>query len=279
MSSVPQLIFWILIARSNNPNSHLDTKLPYVLSPYPRMLSRLFHQSSATVARAGNVAVVLRCVNAPRWLCLHSATTPFSVLSLGEATSPWIQSTGRKTTTAKTVTISCRSFHASSPRTAARRRRRRGQATIPSTSTEDDGDEDDDNDDKNATTANRPVPIRRVTDPAVFDAQATQLLDTIFAALQPLQAINNPFFLSRDRDPDIHDGEYILLDLGPLHGQYTLQVDPEQALVHLQTPISGVIQYYHDLDDGEWRSVEDGHILQGLLVRDLIRQIQGVPQL
>ena len=122
-------------------------------------------------------------------------------------------------------------------------------------------------------------PIRRVTNAAAFEQVATKLIDKIYAALEPLQAINDPYFLSRDRDPEIGDGEYILLDLGPLHGQYTLQVDPEQALVHMQSPSSGVVQYYCSLDDQEWRSVENGHILEGLLVRDLIRQIKGVPKL
>mmetsp|Transcript_14006 Transcript_14006/g.26846 ORF Transcript_14006/g.26846 Transcript_14006/m.26846 type:complete len:247 (+) Transcript_14006:134-874(+) len=152
-----------------------------------------------------------------------------------------------------------------------RRRRRRGQAS-PSTN-----NRQSDDDDYDKGTARRP--IRRVKAPVEFETRATALVDKIYAALVPLQAINDPFVLTRDRDPEIGHGEYILLDVGPLFGQYTLQVDPEQAVVHFQSPTSGLMQYYCSLEDGEWRSMEDGHILEGLLVRDLIRQIKGVPKL
>ena len=176
--------------------------------------------------------------------------------------------------------MTTRSYHASSLQCAVRLRRRPGQSTLPSNNdnTKADTDDDDDESDENATTTRKP--IRRVTNAAAFDQVATRLIDKVYAALEPLKAINDPYFLSRDRDPDIGNGEYVLLDLGPLYGQYTLQVDPEQALVHFQSPISGIVQYYCSLDDdSEWRSVEDGHILEGLLVRDLIRQIKGVPNL
>ena len=165
-------------------------------------------------------------------------------------------------------------FHASLLCEAVNRRRRRGSLPLtPKTSKKDDDEDEDEVEDVPRQ------PIRRVTDPAVFKEQATILLDTIYKSLLPLQAINDPFVLSRDRDPDMGNGEYIFLDLGPLHGQYTLQIDLEEALVQLQSPISGIVQYFKSLDDGEWRSLQDGHILQGLLVRDLIRQIKGVPKL
>ena len=163
---------------------------------------------------------------------------------------------------------------------AVRRRRRRGQAAATALpKNEDDENDDNNNTDDDGESAVPRRRIHRVTDPEIFEQVATALVDKIFAALAPLQAVNDPFVLTRDRDPDVSNGEYILLDLGPLHGQYTLQVDPEQALVHLQSPISGIVQYYRSSDDDEWRSVEDGHILEGLLVRDLIRQIKGVPRL
>jgi hypothetical protein len=121
------------------------------------------------------------------------------------------------------------------------------------------------------------VPIRRLTHPDEFAVVAQALLSKLYASLQPLAAINDPFFLSTGHEAGM--GEYILLELGPLFGQYTVQVDNAQCLVHLQSPTSGAVQYYRDLADGEWRSFEDGHILEGLLVRDLIRQIKGVPKL
>jgi hypothetical protein len=170
-------------------------------------------------------------------------------------------------------------FHVSSACEATRRRRRGGILPLPRDKDDEDDDNDGDDDSSSGATATPRQRIRRLKEPVAFEEQATMLLDTIFQALQPLQAINDPFILTRARDPDVGNGEYILLELGPLHGQYTIQIDPEDCLIYLQSPISGGIHYFKSLDDDEWRSVDDGHIFQGMLVRDLIRQIQGVPKL
>ena len=69
-----------------------------------------------------------------------------------------------------------------------------------------------------------------------------------------------------------------MLDLGPVHGQYTIQFDIDQCILVFISPISGQIAY-NLTTGGEWCSDEDGHNFEGLLVRDLIRQVIGVPQL
>jgi len=74
-------------------------------------------------------------------------------------------------------------------------------------------------------------------------------------------------------------GEYLLIDLGPVHGQYTIQTDVETGTMQLQSPLSGIIPYYYDPHTKDWCSRYDDHNLVGMLVRDLIRQIQGVPNL
>ena len=218
------------------------------------MLSRLFCRSAAVATRTPSPSTLAGAVRLGEIMwCTTTTTTTTS-------TSP--NTTSRR--------IPSRSYyHTTSIREAVRRRRRRGQAMDMENSKDGGGE--------SSSTGRRP--IRRVTDSVAFDRIAAALLDKIYGALLPLQAINDPFVLTRDRDPDIGNGEYILLDVGPLFGQYTVQIDAEQALVHLQSPISGIVQYYNSLEDGEWRSVEDGHILEGLLVRDLIRQIKGVPKL
>lgn len=170
-----------------------------------------------------------------------------------------------------------RCYHATALNLQAVRRRRKRNVTASRQLEEDETSNSEKKDGSSSSVSSSRKTIRRITDPEAFDTVSTELLDTIYAALKPLQEINDPFFLSRDTEWDM--GDYILLDLGPLHGQYTIQIDKEQALVHMQSPISGIVQYYKDADDGEWRSVDDGHILQGLLVRDLIRQIKGVPKL
>lgn len=78
------------------------------------------------------------------------------------------------------------------------------------------------------------------------------------------------------RDESVVDGPFFLIDLGPADGQYSLTVDLQQCVILLQSPISGQ-HAYHLTND--WCCVQDGHHLEGILVRDLIRQIQGVPNL
>ena len=82
-----------------------------------------------------------------------------------------------------------------------------------------------------------------------------------------------------DRTTITLQGEYLLIDLGPVHGQYTLQVDTVQHCIRFQSPLSGAIPYRWNASTQEWQSIHDGHNLTGMLVRDLIRQIQGVPKL
>jgi hypothetical protein len=111
-----------------------------------------------------------------------------------------------------------------------------------------------------------------------FKRKSSELLDKLQAALQPLgPPLNDPFLLVRGVEEDL--GEYLLLDLGPVHGQYTIQVDEVQALVLLSSPISGPVYYVLSASTGEFCGLDDGHALEGLLVRDLIRQVYGVPQL
>lgn len=79
-------------------------------------------------------------------------------------------------------------------------------------------------------------------------------------------------------------GEYLLIDLGPVHGQYTLQTggDDEndyRMILRLQSPLSGAMPYRFNVTTRDWCCINDNHNLVGMLVRDLIRQIQGVPNL
>ena len=115
-----------------------------------------------------------------------------------------------------------------------------------------------------------------VTDPEIFAKESAKLMDKIFNALDPLKYSNDNFILTRGHEEDV--GNFILLDLGPVHGQYNLQVDLEQKIVMMQSPISGQLLYILSASTGDWCGDVDGHRLEGLLVRDLIRQINGVPK-
>ena len=74
-------------------------------------------------------------------------------------------------------------------------------------------------------------------------------------------------------------GDSLSIDLGPKDGSYKIEVNEEGHLIQYSSPISGSIGYVLSASTGEWVGMEDGHSFEGLLVRDLIRQCQGLPDL
>lgn len=115
-----------------------------------------------------------------------------------------------------------------------------------------------------------------VKDSDEFFIAASNLKEKLLRALRPLEQVNDPFTLTNIEDDG--SGLDIVLDLGPVIGQYYIQFDMEQSLLMFRSPISGQIAY-NLTKSGEWCSDQDGHNFEGLLVRDLIRQIKGVPDL
>jgi len=163
-----------------------------------------------------------------------------------------------------------------------RPRRRRGSIggaahPRPKSSDEDDADEYvDDTDEKDDS---KPKGIRHeaTTDREHFKEAGSALIEKLYNALKPMEKFNDTFILTRGVEDDV--GEFLLLDIGPVHGQYTVQVDVEQTIVLLVSPISGQFAYVLSNSTGEWVGRDDGHSLEGMLVRDLIRQCNGVPKL
>lgn len=177
-----------------------------------------------------------------------------------------------------------RSYHGTAATTLSVRRRRTN-ARDGIRSKPDSSDEDD----SNETLQSRTL-TRSDTDPILFVQAATALLDKLHTALTPLVPINDNMILTRgiekpeddNCDEEANDsivyGPFLLIDLGPVDGQYSLTIDALQSLVLFHSPISGQ-RVYQLSKAGDWCCVEDGHNLEGILVRDLIRQIQGVPNL
>jgi hypothetical protein len=230
-------------------------------------------------------------------------------------------------TTRNSGSVSIRCFHTTTtPHMAVRQRRRkrepagileRGKTGVPGTMPIN---ANDNNDDEQAS-ANEG---RSTMTTEEFRLQSFHLISRLHAALVPLGRINPDMILSRGRN-EVHDneqeddreegggdgdqppanpsvGEYLWIDLGPVHGQYTIQADETLQIVILLSPISGQRVYRYNNtssssnqqqgetttpqladatahDPNRWMCTDDGHVLEGLLVRDLIRQIQGVPNL
>ena len=147
---------------------------------------------------------------------------------------------------------------------AAPRRRRRGRAIE---SLDEQGD----------ATSSFSLRHPPVNDVETFEAAANALLLKIYASMEKLLPINPDMALSRGVEPDV--GPYLVIDLGVSTGLYNLQMDFENGVLLLSSPVSGDMTYVLSARTNEWVGDDDGHSFEGLLVRDLLRQIQGVPDL
>mmetsp|Transcript_53341 Transcript_53341/g.64278 ORF Transcript_53341/g.64278 Transcript_53341/m.64278 type:complete len:209 (-) Transcript_53341:174-800(-) len=119
---------------------------------------------------------------------------------------------------------------------------------------------------------------KRVNDPIEFGASAEILFDRLEEALEPMKLCNEVFDVVRESREDGAGGTLRII-LRPVDGNYTFDFDETCLTMNLQSPISGMREYVLCAETGEWLGAEDGHSLEGLLVRDLIRQCNGYPAL
>lgn len=155
--------------------------------------------------------------------------------------------------------ISIRGYHSSSWLNAQRRRRRGGAS--PAVPVE--GDEPH---------AARPVPVK---DAAKFLAASGKELDRIEAAIEPMKACNDVFDVIRSKT---EEGEKLSIRLKGGDGTYVIQVDERNCTMNLTSPMSGAYTYVLCRKSGDWLGMDDAHIMEGMLTRDLIRQCNGVPR-
>jgi hypothetical protein len=174
----------------------------------------------------------------------------------------------------------CRTFHSSVINSLPVRRRRRGAKRVEATGAEDDQDSSRNNDnsygDDDGRRSSNPLQHIPVRDVLRFRQAASDLFDKLERALMPMKAKNDPFITSRS-DGDI--GKVFKLDLGPKEGFYQLEISEEECVFEYSSPISGKILYCLSATTGEWVGVDDGNAFEGIFVRDLIRQCQGLPDL
>mmetsp|Transcript_22305 Transcript_22305/g.31398 ORF Transcript_22305/g.31398 Transcript_22305/m.31398 type:complete len:260 (+) Transcript_22305:125-904(+) len=122
-----------------------------------------------------------------------------------------------------------------------------------------------------------------VTDSSLFQEITTKQMDKIEKALEPMKAYNEVFTILRKNDHDL------TLRLKPSEGSYILESDVESCILTLKSPMSGNYTYVlreKSNDEGEIRKegetfefvgMDDGHLMEGMLVRDLIRHCNGLP--
>eukprot|EP00529_Nitzschia_sp_RCC80_P030929 CAMPEP_0113513010 /NCGR_PEP_ID=MMETSP0014_2-20120614/39631_1 /TAXON_ID=2857 /ORGANISM="Nitzschia sp." /LENGTH=294 /DNA_ID=CAMNT_0000409379 /DNA_START=39 /DNA_END=923 /DNA_ORIENTATION=+ /assembly_acc=CAM_ASM_000159 len=137
-------------------------------------------------------------------------------------------------------------------------------------------DETTDGENASATAVPEPIKHPPIQDVQIFRHAASALLDRLETALHPMKSKNEVFVISRE-DGDI--GEIFKLDLGPSVGHYLIEISEDECLMQYSSPISGQILYFLSDSTNEWLAVDDGHSFEGIFVRDLIRQCQGLPNL
>jgi len=116
---------------------------------------------------------------------------------------------------------------------------------------------------------NRPV---KVTDMLQFVIAAQDFLDKIEDALEPMKKHNEVFIITREASK-------LTVTLRPGDGEYSLEIYEDSHSIMMQTPLSGKFGYCLSASTSEWVNEEDGHSLEGMLVRDMIRQCNGFPEL
>ena len=164
----------------------------------------------------------------------------------------------------------CCFFHAGLVAGAPRRRRGSGSPTPRS----DPNDPDSISEGEERRGA-MPIPVK---DRELFIASAKEFFDRVEVAVGAMQAFNDYFVINRSLDGNDSAGPKITIELSPGQGTLVLQADEQTLTMNLLSRLSGNYTYVLCNKTKEWRGIDDGHILEGLLTRDLIRQCNGVPK-
>eukprot|EP01032_Pedospumella_encystans_P007657 gene7657-9162_t len=105
-----------------------------------------------------------------------------------------------------------------------------------------------------------------------FDAEVNKILTKVNDAVVPMIELNEGFSVEfAPSEPS--------LTIITMKGKLSLTVDKDQALLNLQSFLSGAQHYYFDAEEREWLSKRDSHSLRGVVTRDLIRHSRGCPDL
>jgi len=119
-------------------------------------------------------------------------------------------------------------------------------------------------------------PSSITSDPKEFSARANDLLERVHTAVLPMKKFNDVFDVHLQ--PEETEDRELSIRLDPKFGSFSLRVDNDSMTVQLTSPISGYLEYVPCSKTGEWCNTEDSHDLIGLVVRDLIRNCNGLPK-
>ncbi len=154
--------------------------------------------------------------------------------------------------------------------TRSRRRRRRGGGDISQPSVGDASEEDE-----GETLVHASKPSAIINDPSIFEEAARAFLNRAVEALEPMKAQNEVMKMTRSYT---EQGEKLVVSFKPGDGKYILQVDVDVGTLSLTSPMSGNHVYVLCAYTGQFLGMNDGHVCEGMIVRDMIRHCNGMPQ-
>lgn len=119
-----------------------------------------------------------------------------------------------------------------------------------------------------------------VTDPVEFLETGRATLLKIQAAVEPMKAVNDPFKVTLIDSQD-HDNleNKLTIEVEAKWGSYVIELEHEEKLLMLRSPVSGGHTYFYSKKTHEWIDTVDHHSFEGIFVRDLIRHCRGLPDL
>ena len=145
-------------------------------------------------------------------------------------------------------------------------RRRKGGAP-PTSLFHDPNEEESSSKSPNSITSDRKEYSRRAND----------LLERVCTAALPMKKFNDVFEV-QSQPEDTEDRE-LSMHLDPKFGFFHLRVDNDNVTAQITTPTSGYVEYVPSASkNGEWVNTDDSHDLIGMVVRDLIRNSNGLPK-
>ena len=93
------------------------------------------------------------------------------------------------------------------------------------------------------------------------------ILESAFVKLQEFDSIISHVGISNFNNTLMVEMENI--------GTYKIWMDPSECLLYFFSPNSGNFTYYYEDQEKRWNNIKDGHILEDLLCRELIKYTKG----
>jgi len=110
------------------------------------------------------------------------------------------------------------------------------------------------------------LPKKQHLEPSQFESISSSYLNKIHSALQKLREDNPDAELEFSPDSIVFTKKNSVL---------TLKKESQQQYFVLDVPKKGEHKYFYDLDNENWVNETDGHVLDRLIVKELLKNCYG----